>query len=288
MRIGESGWRRALARALSGHARATVAEILSDPPAVQGDGWRIAITGPPGAGKSSVVSALTVERLRLGRAVGVLAIDPSSPISGGSLLGDRVRMDEIADDDRVYIRSIASGANQDGLCPNVLGMLGALDQAGFDDVILETVGIGQTSYQARLLVDTFVLVLIPGSGDIIQAMKAGIMELADLYVINKADIAGADKVAAELRSLVEWRTSRDGWSAPIVMTSARDHRGFRELSDAIEAHRAAHMPRAPSDQRALYQIRALLEQRVSETCAQVASPCDDVAAAYRDIISRLG
>jgi LAO/AO transport system kinase len=287
MRIGEPGWRRTLARALSRHARAPVADILKHPPPVQGDGWRIAITGPPGAGKSSVVSALTVERLRLGRSVGVLAIDPSSPLSGGSLLGDRVRMDEIADDDRVYIRSIPSGASQDGLCHNVLGMLSALDQTGFDDVILETVGIGQTSYQARLLVDTFVLVLIPGSGDIIQAMKAGIMELADLYVINKADLAGADKVAAELRSLVEWRSSRDGWSAPIIMTSARDNRGFRALSDAIEAHRIAHSPRPPSHQRALYQVRALIEQRVSEAAAGIESACDAVPATYREIISQL-
>jgi LAO/AO transport system kinase len=288
MRIGQSGWRRALARALSRQARATVAEILSDPPAVQGDGWRIAITGPPGVGKSSVVSSLAVERLRLGRTVGVLAIDPSSPISGGSLLGDRVRMDDIADEDRVYIRSLPSGASHDGLCHNILGLLGTLDQAGFDDVVLETVGIGQTSYQARLLVDTFALVLIPGSGDIIQAMKAGIMELADIYVVNKADIAGADKVVAELRSLVEWRKSLDGWSPPIVMTSTRGNRGFRELSDAIEAHRATRSPRKPAVQRRVYQVRALIEQRVNETSADVAPPSDDLAAAYRSIVSRLG
>jgi LAO/AO transport system kinase len=267
--IGEDGWRRALGRALSAQADATVAEILAASPKTSARAWRIGLTGAPGAGKSSMLGALALHRLEAGRRLGVLAIDPSSPLSGGSLLGDRVRMDAVADDDRIYIRSMPSGESHDGLCHNIVGMLAKLDEVGFNDIILETVGIGQTSYRAKMLVDTFILTLIPGSGDIIQAMKAGIMELADIYVINKADLPGAEKVAAELRSLVEWRAANDGWRSPIVLTSVRDGRGFAELHEAIERHRTHHLARATDVEasRRSYQLRALLEQRLDEIFA---------------------
>lgn len=164
--------------------------------------------------------------------------------------------------------------------------LNQYDQVGFDDVILETVGIGQTSYQAKLLVDTFALVLIPGSGDIIQAMKAGIMELADIYVINKCDLPGADKVAAELRSLVEWRAAIDGWTPPIIMTSVRDSRGFDQLSEAIDAHRRLRGSQArPIVQRRIYQVKSLISQRVAE----IPDPqeWDELARAYREIAGQI-
>lgn len=269
VRIGELYWRRKLARELTRRARASVEEILANPPNVGSVAWRIGITGPPGAGKSSILAATARRRLSRGRSIGVLAIDPTSPINGGSLLGDRVRMDDIADEDHIYIRSLPSGSSHDGLCHNITGLLDTFDCTGFDDVMLETVGIGQTSYHAHCLVDTFILTLVPGSGDIIQAMKAGIMELADIYVINKADVAGSEKVAAELRSLVTWRTQDDGWIPPIIMTSAHQNAGFEALDDAIEAHRAMHCGRSSTSEgtaasRHAYQLRAILEQRLDE------------------------
>lgn len=284
-RIGEADWRRMVAMELTLQSRANVGQILDNPSPVAGDAWRIGMTGPPGAGKSSVLAAVARQRLTRGRSVGILAIDPTSPISGGSLLGDRVRMDDIADLDRVYIRSMPSGSSHDGLCHNIFGMLSVLDSAGFDDVMLETVGIGQTSYQARVLVDTFVLTLVPGAGDIIQAMKAGIIELADIYVVNKADLPGANKLAAELRSLIRWRASQDGWVPPIVMTSAQQNTGLEELDAAIESHRAvcAQQTRIEDEraQRRDFQLRSLILQRLDEI--GIRSGLVDLRSAYRDI-----
>jgi LAO/AO transport system kinase len=171
--------------------------------------------------------------------VGLIAIDPTSPLSGGSLLGDRIRIDEVAANPNLFIRSLPSGPASDGLCPNILSLLEAFELAGFEHVILETIGVGQVSYQAKPLVDTFVLVLVPESGDTVQAMKAGILELADIYVVNKADLPASAKLASELRAIAEWRGQNRGWVPPIILTSATERFGASELIEAIETHRKA-------------------------------------------------
>jgi LAO/AO transport system kinase len=288
----DEGWRRELGRALTREARARTGEVQIASSTDVGSGWRIGVTGPPGAGKSCCVAALARERLQRGRSVGVLAIDPTSPISGGSLLGDRLRMDPVVDDDRFYVRSMPSGHSHDGLCRNIVGLLDVLERAGFDDIVLETVGIGQTSYHARALVDTFVLAVTPGSGDIIQAMKAGIMELADIYIVNKADLPGAQKTAAELSSVLQWRAEVEGWRPSVIMTSIQDRRGFGELHDAIEAHRVNRQNASRQERvrlaRCRYQIRALLGECLDEIIeARPAHGTQDVRAECRAIVADL-
>jgi LAO/AO transport system kinase len=231
-------WRVKLARELSARAKMTAAEAIHFDLNRGVAARRVGITGPPGAGKSTLIAHLVEQWLAAGSKVGVLAIDPTSPFSGGSLLGDRVRMDHLSGTESAFIRSIPSRSSTDGLCPNIMPLLAAFDDAGFDEVILETVGIGQVSYGARYLVDTFVLVLVPESGDTIQAMKAGIIETADICVVNKADRPGAEKLISELRSIAKWRAKWSDWKPPVLPIKAADGSGVSDLIRAIDEHRA--------------------------------------------------
>jgi LAO/AO transport system kinase len=186
MSDASSNPRRNLSRALSRIANADVSDTLaqqSEPPAMNLP--RIGITGAPGAGKSSLIARLAKLRKHADRKIAVLAVDPSSPVSQGSILGDRIRMDAIADDPDIFIRSIPSRRAHDGLADNTADLLNAMEGHGFGEIILETVGVGQAEYTIRTLVDTVVLILVPHSGDAIQAMKAGILEMADIYVVNR-------------------------------------------------------------------------------------------------------
>jgi len=261
-------WRRALARELTERARAPVQAAMSASISFGGRTRRVGITGPPGAGKSSLIAMLAKEWVTAARKVGVIAIDPTSPLSGEALLGDRIRMDEVAQDPNVFIRSLSSGSACDGLCPNISSLLTAFEQANFEYLIVETVGVGQVSYEARSLVDTFVLVLAPESGDTVQAMKAGILEVADIYVVNKADRPATAKLASELRSIAGWRGKNRGWIPPVILTSATDNRGASELAAAIEGHRDAVMDEervhALVNARREYHIRSLLIQHMNE------------------------
>jgi LAO/AO transport system kinase len=286
-----AGWRRSLARELSRQSRLGVREILAQQPPAAGSAFRIGVTGPPGAGKSSLIAALGASRLKQGREVGVLAIDPTSPLSRGSLLGDRIRMDAIADDARLFIRSVPSGGCHDGLCRNVVGLLAAMERAGFDDVVLETVGVGQVSYEARKLVDALVLVLEPESGDTIQAMKAGILEVADIYVVNKADLPGAGRIAAELASVLHRSARADGWRPPVIQASARDGRGVAEIDQALAMHAQATC--GPEHRGALgaarrrYQFEALVRQRFDEVQAEIGADPSDLAAAFDALVAKM-
>jgi len=199
----------------------------------------VGITGSPGVGKSTATNALVRELRTTDHRVGVLAVDPSSPFSGGALLGDRVRMQDHASDPGVYIRSMASRGHLGGLSWTTPQALRVLDAAGCDVVIVETVGVGQSEVEIAGLADTTVVLMAPGLGDGIQAAKAGILEIGDVYVVNKADRDGAEQLRRELRSTIALGDRPDGgWRPPIVMAVAQSGQGLDELVTELDRHRA--------------------------------------------------
>lgn len=198
----------------------------------------VGVTGAPGVGKSTSTSALVSELRRRDQRVGVLAVDPSSPFSGGALLGDRVRMQDHALDDGVYIRSMAARGHLGGLAWSTPQAVRVLDAAGCDVVVIETVGVGQSEVEVVGLADTTLVLLAPGMGDGIQAAKAGILEIGDVYVVNKADRDGADQVRRDLRSMLALGDrAPDAWKPPIVKTVAQQGQGVEEVVAEIERHR---------------------------------------------------
>lgn len=202
---------------------------------------RVAITGTPGAGKSSLLTKLLGVRSLTGNRLGILAIDPSSPKSGGAILGDRIRMDDLEDSDNIYVRSLGSRAAGDGLADNLYEMMNTMDEHHFDEVFVETVGVGQIGYGARELVDTVVLVVIPESGDMVQAMKSGISEMADIIVVNKADLPGAKKMLNDINHIASVNQSSghdNGWLTPVMLVSNTSPDSVAELSRTIDAHQA--------------------------------------------------
>jgi LAO/AO transport system kinase len=204
-----------------------------------GNAQIVGVTGPPGVGKSTTTSALVAALRAGGRRVGVLAIDPSSPFSGGALLGDRVRMQDHATDPEVFIRSMATRGHLGGLAWATPQALRVLDVAGCDVVLVETVGVGQSEVDVAGLADTTLVLLAPGMGDGIQAAKAGILEIGDVYVVNKADRDGAGQVAKDLRSMLSLSPRGPGdWRPRIVSTVAQTGAGIDEVMTAVEEHRA--------------------------------------------------
>ncbi len=198
----------------------------------------VGLTGPPGVGKSTSTSALVTELRRRDLRVGVLAVDPSSPYSGGALLGDRIRMSEHATDPGVFIRSMAARGHLGGVSRATPQALRVLDAAGCDVVLVETVGVGQSEVEIARLADTTVVLVAPGMGDGIQAAKAGILEVGDVYVVNKADRDGADQVRRDLRSMLARAERPEGaWRPPVLTTVAPEGRGAEEVVDAIDEHR---------------------------------------------------
>ena len=197
----------------------------------------VGITGSPGAGKSTLVEKLAAEYRRQGLRVGIVAVDPTSPFSGGAILGDRVRMQSLAGDAGVYIRSMATRGQLGGLAPATHDVVTILDAAGSDVILIETVGVGQDEVEVARLADVTVLLLVPGMGDDIQTFKAGVMEIADVYVINKTDRPGADRVEQEVGTMLSLSTRSDGWSPPIVQTVATTGQGVAELAKALEEFR---------------------------------------------------
>jgi len=197
----------------------------------------IGITGVMGSGKSTLIYELTREYRKKGLKVGIIAIDPTSPFSGGALLGDRIRMTELATDDGVFIRSMGTRGMLGGLASAVYDVVEILDASGKDIIIVETVGVGQAEVDVIKIADTTLVVLVPGLGDAIQTIKAGIMEIADIYVVNKADRSGVEQTVAELESLIDISCDEKDRKTPVLTATAKENKGTTELANEIEIHK---------------------------------------------------
>ena len=233
-----NGETRAVARAISKIEDSTPdsAEMMKAVFPKTGNAVIIGITGSPGAGKSSLVDKLALHYREKGGKIGIICVDPSSPFSGGAILGDRIRMQTLALDPKVFIRSMATRGNLGGLARSTVDAVAILDAAGFDKVIVETVGVGQDEVEIVKAADVSVVVLVPGMGDDIQAIKAGIMEIGDVFVINKSDREGVYRTEKELEALLSLAHRHDFWNPPIVKTIATENKGIDELSEAIKAY----------------------------------------------------
>jgi LAO/AO transport system kinase len=229
-----------------------------------GDAYIIGITGQPGSGKSTLVNAFIGLLRERDLSVGVVAVDPTSPFSGGAILGDRIRMQEHALDEDVFIRSVATRGNLGGLSRSTPALVQILDAMGFDVVIIETVGVGQDEVDIARVADTNVVVTVPGLGDDIQATKAGILEIADVFVINKSDHAGSDKLRRELKTMLSLATNgrEDAWKPPVIHTIATDGEGLDKLYAKIEEHRqwlgSQHSGRARDGRRIEHLVRLIV------------------------------
>ena len=256
-----------------------------------GKGLVIGVTGSPGAGKSTLVEKLAADFRRDGERVGIVAVDPTSPFSGGAILGDRIRMQSLFADDGVYIRSMATRGHLGGLATATHDVISVLDAAGCGVILIETVGVGQDEVEIARHADVTLLVLVPGMGDDVQTFKAGVMEIADVYVINKADRPGADRVEQELRAMLAISPRRGDWNPPIVRTAATLGEGIPELRDAIAQYRQ-HAEKGAMSQRRREQARGqlleivrqqLLERVLSQIPSQALDACaDDLAEHRRD------
>ena len=275
-----AGDRRALARLLTAveNHTAVAEQALRRLYPLAGGAHLVGITGPPGAGKSTLVAALIAQLRAAGRTVAVVAVDPSSPITGGALLGDRVRMQGYAQDDGVFIRSMASRGHAGGLAATSTSAAAVLDAAGFDIVLLETVGTGQSEVEVAAAADTTVVLEAPEMGDEVQAIKAGLLEVADIIVVNKGDRPGAQRTASQLRAMLAPAGEVHGDRPPakrpdVLITTAVTGEGVPDLVAALDRHRAAGATEAtPAARRAraAAQVRAVLVERLWQRLASPA------------------
>jgi len=253
----------------------------------------IGITGPPGAGKSSLVDKLALLYRKRSERVGIIAVDPSSPFSGGAILGDRIRMQTLGLDEGVFIRSMATRGNLGGLARATVDAVAILDAAGYVKVIVETVGVGQDEVEIVKAADVSIVVLVPGMGDDIQAIKAGIMEIGDIFVINKADREGVYATEKELEALLSLTSREDGWDPPIVKTVATENQGIEPLAEAIDRFRQTQLSVVASSERrrsiARWRIVELLRERLlarvlasESSVAMLERLADEVATRRRD------
>jgi GTPase len=285
-----SGDPRAIARAISliEDEDPSSADLVRGIFGRTGRAYLVGVTGPPGAGKSTLVDRLTTEFRRKKQRVGVVAVDPTSPFSGGAVLGDRLRMQAHAQDDGVFIRSMATRGHLGGLARATGDAALVLDAAGMDVIVIETVGVGQDEVDIVRTADISIVTLVPGTGDEVQALKAGIMEIADIFVVNKADREGADRLVASVEANLTLQTFASGeWRPPVMKTVATSGSGVPELVamiDAFHAHsKAAEAARRKT--RSEYRLRELIAQRFMEHLerhvlgpGELASTVDRIAA----------
>jgi LAO/AO transport system kinase len=254
-----------------------------------GRAYVLGVTGNPGAGKSTVVDAL-IERYRAaGKKVGVVAVDPTSPFSGGAILGDRIRMQRHATDEGVFIRSLATRGHLGGLSRSTSDVIAVLDAMGYDVIIVETVGVGQDEIDIMSLAQTAIVVTVPGLGDDIQAIKAGILEIADVLVVNKADREGADRAVRDLMHMLELRDHTGRKQVEIVKTVALTGAGIDELMAAIERHRAQQSGEAGERRaraRAAAQVAELVRDRLMDEARLVIAARGGLEAVAADVASR--
>jgi LAO/AO transport system kinase len=273
---------RALARAATAieNRRPEALDLLAELFPHTGRATVIGITGAPGAGKSTLVDRLARD-LRAEGTVGIVAVDPTSPFSGGAILGDRIRMQSHSGDAGVFIRSMATRGSLGGLAAATTDIALLLDAAGRDAVLVETVGVGQDEVEVARLADVTVVVLVPGMGDDVQSMKAGIMEIADVFVINKSDRPGANALERDLHAALSLNAARDGWEPPVVRTVATEGKGIGETLAAIRAFQESG---ARKDRRAelwAARLREMLRERLLERL-----PAEEIEAAAREVAAR--
>jgi LAO/AO transport system kinase len=285
-----TGAQRPLARLISMVERedAAVPAIIQQLYPRLGNAYSIGITGPPGGGKSTLVDRLTAVLRQKGLTVGIIAADPTSPFSGGAILGDRIRMQQHYLDAGVFIRSMATKDRHGGLPAAAKDVMKLMDAAGKDVILVETVGVGQTELDIVETTDSTIVLLVPEAGDAIQTLKAGLMEIGDIFVVNKADREGADRLMAELRMMREIQQAADGWDVPIVATQAHRAVGVDTLYDTIQAHRhfleeSGELQRRRAQHRR-NELWALVEHRVRQRLTQRAREDRSLAALVEQVM----
>lgn len=233
------GDRLALSRLISivESRKYSITKILGEINPHTGNSYLIGITGPPGAGKSTLISCIVRSVIQQGKKIGILAVDPTSPFSGGAVLGDRIRMQEHIQNKNVFIRSLGSRGSHGGLSRSTAELIKLYDAFGMDLIIIETVGVGQTELDIVDIADTVIVALVPEAGDIIQTMKAGLMEIADIFVVNKSDREGADKLTRDIHSMIGEDDKNGTWQIPVINSIAISCKGIAELLDVIEMHK---------------------------------------------------